>query len=94
MQKKAAKQVLQFDEDSDSDGSLSLHDDSDDSSLHIGQEEEDELCQEERLFDTIIIGDFVKIFYEGEYFPGVVQVKNKDSAQVSVLSMAGVNRCK
>jgi hypothetical protein len=63
----------------DSEGSddeeMILDDDSDDS-MKL-DESEDESEKEEEIFDSVSTGDFVKVVYEEEYFPGSVQEKTR-----------------
>ncbi|KAK2705550.1 hypothetical protein QYM36_015815 [Artemia franciscana] len=87
----SGKKILQYDEESDD--SFSLNDNSHESSLHPRPEENDQL-EEEGVFDIIAKGDFVKVVYQGEYFPSVAQAKNHDSAKICMLSTAGINKWK
>ena len=57
-------------------------------------ESEDESEKEEEIFDSVSTGDFVKVVYEGEYFPGSVQEKNENSVKVSVMCMASLRKWK
>ena len=42
---------------------------------------DDSFAAEEWAFDSIAEGDYGKVVYKGEYYPGVVQVKSHDSAK-------------
>ena len=64
-----------MDSEGSDDEKMILDDDSDDS-MKLG-ELEDESEKEEEVFDSVSTGDFVKVVYKGEYFPGSVQEKNE-----------------
>ena len=76
-----------------SDDEKTILDDDSDESMKLG-ELEDESEKEEEIFDSVSTGDFVKVLYEGEYFPGSVQKKNENSVRVSVMCMAGLRKWK
>ena len=83
---------LFVDSEGSDDEKMILDDDSDDS-MKLG-ESEDESEKEEEIFDSVSTGDFVKVVYKGEYFPGSVQEKNENSVRVSVMCMAGLRKWK
>ena len=73
---------LFVDSEGSDDEKIILDDDSDDS-MKLG-ESEDESEKEEEIFNSVSTGDFVKVVYKGEYFPGSVLQKNKNSVRMSV----------
>ncbi|KAK2709768.1 hypothetical protein QYM36_013440, partial [Artemia franciscana] len=77
---------LFVDSEGSDDEKMILDGDSDDS-MKLG-ESEDESEKEEEIFDSVSTGDFVKVVYKGEYFPGSVQEKNKNSVRVERLRLA------
>ena len=74
----AMTKLLQYDVESDT--IFPLNDDSDDSSFHLAQVE-NECPVEEGVSDAITQGDYVKVMYEGEYLHGVVQAKSNNPAE-------------
>ncbi|KAK2724980.1 hypothetical protein QYM36_001435 [Artemia franciscana] len=83
---------LFVDSEGSDDEKMILDDDNYDS-MKLG-ELEDESEKEEEIFDSVSTGDFVKVVYKGEYFPGSVQQKNKNSVRVSVTCMTGLRKWK
>ena len=83
---------LFVDSEGSDDEKMILDGDSDDS-MKLG-ESEDESEKEEEIFDSVSTGDFVKVVYKAEYFPGSVQKKNKNSVRVRVTCMAGLRKWK
>ncbi|KAK2716746.1 hypothetical protein QYM36_007035 [Artemia franciscana] len=64
---------LFVDSEGSDDEKMILDDDSDDS-MKLG-ELEDDSEKEEEIFDSVSTGDFVKVVYKGEYFPGLSKRK-------------------
>ncbi|KAK2721641.1 hypothetical protein QYM36_003817 [Artemia franciscana] len=73
-----------------SDDEKMILDDDSGGSMKLGELEDEDEKKEEIL--TVSTGDFVKVVYEGEYFPGSTQEKNKN--RVRVMHMAGLRKWK
>ena len=67
--KKTRQQKKLFVDSEGSDDEKMILDDDSDDSMKLG-ESKDDSEKEEEIFDSVSTGDFVKVVYEGEYFPG------------------------